>query len=78
MPRPVNPDLSIDWKVCLPATLAGSVEHELMDTVTGKPRYGERSRLISYLLAEWLSHRGRKVEIDDPPADDLLPSKVPA
>lgn len=73
MPRPVNPDLTIDWKVCLPATLAGSVEHELMDTITGKPRYAARSKLIAYLLAGWLRERGRKIEVD-PPDADLLPN----
>lgn len=74
MPRPVNPDLMIDWKVPLPATLAGSVEARLMNPVTGKPRYGERSKLIAFLLAEWLAAMGTKVEVD-PPSDDLLPVK---
>lgn len=72
MPRHVNPDLMIDWKVPLPATLAGAVEHELFNSVTGKPRYGARSKLIGYLLAEWLAkHRGKKIEVDLPP-EDLL------
>ena len=72
MPRRCNPDLSKDWKVVLPATLAGSVEFELLDAATGKPRYGERSRLIAYLLNGWLANRGRVLPIDDPPALDLL------
>jgi hypothetical protein len=71
MPRSANPDLMIDWKVPLPATLAGSVEHELMNPITGKPRYGERSKLISYLLADWLSRRGKKIVVD-PPSEDLI------
>lgn len=58
MPRKPNPDLSKPWKVVLPATLAGSVEFELLDPVTKKPRYGERSRLIAALLNEWLASRG--------------------
>ena len=75
MPRAANPDLMIDWKVPLPATLAGSVEHELMDPITGKPRYGERSRLIAYLLADWLARRhGKRIEID-PPSSDLIPQE---
>src|SRR5688572_527189 len=75
MPRPVNPDLTVDWKIPLPATIAGSVEHELMNPVTGKPRYGERAKLVAYLLAGWLETRGRKVEVD-PPSDDLLPKET--
>lgn len=74
MPRPTNPDLMKDWKIPLPATLAGAVEFELFDPLTKKPRYGERSKLIAFLLAEWLAGRGRKIEVD-PPSDDLLPGK---
>ncbi len=72
MPRACNPDLMKDWKIPLPATLAGSVEFELMDPITKKPRYGERSKLVGYLLAQWLAGRGRKI-IVDPPSSDLLP-----
>ena len=75
MPRPCNPDLMIDWKVPLPATIAGAVEHELMNAVTGKPRYGARSQLIAYLLSGWLAGRGRQVEVDPLP-DDLLPKET--
>lgn len=74
MPRHVSPDLMKDWKIVLPATLAGSVEFELLDKSTGKPRYGERSRLIAQLLSDWLLTRGRKVEVD-PPAPDLYITK---
>lgn len=77
MPRRCNPDLSKDWKIVLPATLAGSVEFELLDPNTAKPRYGERSRLIAYLLGEWLAGRGRRVQIDELPSPDLLPQKAP-
>jgi len=71
MPRHTSPDLRIDWKISLSATLGGAVEHEIMDPLTGKPRYGERSKLIGALLAEWLlKHRGRKIPFD-PPALDL-------
>jgi hypothetical protein len=70
MPRHTEPDLRKDWKISLPATLAGSVEFELMDPTTKKPRYAERSRLIAALLADWLSKRGKTVEVDMP-AEDL-------
>lgn len=76
MPRPANPDLSKDWKIVLPAHLAGAVEFELLDPITKKPRYGERSRLIGHLLSEWLATRGRKVTVDSPPSEDLIKPKV--
>lgn len=76
MARRCNPDLSKDWKIVLPATLAGCVEFELLDPNTGKPRYGERSRLINYLLTEWLAARGRRLPNDLPPAPDLVPEKA--
>ena len=72
MPRACNPDLMKDWKIPLPATLAGAVEFELLDKFTNKPRYGERSRLIAHLLSEWLAARkGRRIAVD-PPAKDLI------
>lgn len=74
MPRHTYPDLRKDWKIVLPATLAGAMEHELMDPLTGKPRYAERSRLIAALLADWLEkHRGRKIVVDMP-SPDLYPT----
>ena len=74
MPRACNPDLMKDWKIPLPATLAGAVEYELLDTNTRKPRYGQRSKLIAHLLAEWLAKRGRRIEIDMP-SPDLIPAE---
>lgn len=71
MPRHCNPDLSKDWKVVLPATLAGAVEFELLDPATRKPRYGERSRLIAALLHQWLAARGRVIPIDELPSADI-------
>jgi hypothetical protein len=76
MPRKCNPDLTIDWKVVLPAHLAGAVEHELMGP-GGRPRYGERSRLIGQLLAVWLAGRGRHVPVDSPPSPDLYTPTAP-
>lgn len=73
MPRKPNPDLSIPWKILLPATVAGAVELELLDPVTQKSRYGERSRLITALLLEWLERRGRPLpkDLTVPPAVDI-------
>lgn len=86
MPRHTSPDLRKDWKISMSATLAGAVEFELLDPLTGKPRYAERSRLIGALLSEWLAKRGRPNIPYDPPSEDLytpppepvkLPVKLP-
>lgn len=59
MVRPNNPDLTKFWKVCLPATLAGTVELYLFDSIHKKPLYGARSKLISELLEKWVSEQKR-------------------
>lgn len=78
MSRKPSPDLMKDWKIPLPATLAGAVEFHLLDAVTGKPRYGERSRLVAALLADWLAEKaGRLIPIDSPPSPDIYQRKHP-
>jgi hypothetical protein len=54
MPRPQNPDLTKNWKVCLPATLAGTVEFYLFDRLHNKPKYGARGELLTRLLSDWV------------------------
>lgn len=54
MARPQNPDLTKYWKICLPATLAGTVEFYLFDRLHGKPKYGTRGKLLTSLLTEWV------------------------
>jgi hypothetical protein len=54
MARPFNPDLTKYWKICLPATLAGTVELYLFDNIHKKPKYGSRAALITQLLEEWV------------------------
>lgn len=62
MPRPQNPDLTKYWKICLPATLAGTVEFYLFDRLHNKPKYGARGELLTRLLSDWV------VEQKDPNA----------
>ena len=57
MPRPFNPDLTKNWKISLPATLAGTVEFYLFDPLHKKPAYGSRARLIATLLEEWVDRQ---------------------
>jgi hypothetical protein len=74
MPRNFNADLTVDWKVCLPATVSGLVEAQLFNSTTGKPRYGERSKLIAFLLAKWLKDHYRiNVDLGELPSADLIP-----
>lgn len=55
MPRRPNNEMRTEWKISLPATLAGQIEMLLLDPITGKPRYGARRQLIEGLLTEWLA-----------------------
>lgn len=55
MSRPFNPDLSVPWKINLPATTAGKVEYALLDPVHSKPIYGSRNQLLKALLEWWLA-----------------------
>jgi len=57
MPRPLNPDLTKNWKITLPATLAGTVELYLFDRLHNKPIYGSRAKLISSLLQRWVDEQ---------------------
>lgn len=57
MARPFNPDITIDWKITLPAPIAGRVRHLLLDTTTGKASYGSRSKIIASLLEEWIARQ---------------------
>lgn len=57
MPRPLNDDLSVRWKLVVPATLAGMIEYMLTDPVHQKPIYGSRTKLISALLEHWVAQQ---------------------
>lgn len=66
--KPRKPYLRVDWKLSLPAHLAGRVDLLLVDPLTGKPKYGARSRLSEQLYEHWLAIiEGR----DPPPLPDL-------
>jgi hypothetical protein len=68
MPRRAKSELTIEWKLSMPATLAGRIENVLGDPVTGKPIYGVRNRLLVMLLDHWLAQQSNP---DSPP--ELLP-----
>lgn len=66
MARPCNPDLTKQWKVSLPATLAGTVEFYLFDLIHNKPIYGSRSKLITDLLSGWVEQQAALARAQDP------------
>lgn len=70
MARPTNPNLTKYWKVCLPATLAGTVELYLMDRIHGKPRYGARAELLEQLLSGWVKEQQALRAGRDPLTDE--------
>lgn len=50
-------ELYIQWKITLPAELAGRIEYALMDSLAARPIYGARARLIQALLEHWLAQQ---------------------
>lgn len=71
MPRPANPDLSITWKVPIPATLGGKVEFLLLDPMTNRPIYGARVKLITRLLDAWVSGLEGRPSAPPPTLEEL-------
>jgi hypothetical protein len=51
---------SAAWKVYIPVGIANAVERELLDPLTELPAYGERSKLITLLLKDWLAKRRQR------------------
>lgn len=60
--RKPNPIPTIDWKCHVPVPIACKVDLLLLDPVTGNPRHGARSALVTELLIKWLEERGALTE----------------
>jgi hypothetical protein len=56
VPRRQRPPY-VRWKIHVDAVLAAEVESMYYDPVHQKPRYGERSVLISELLRQWVKQQ---------------------
>lgn len=71
MPRRIDPnrDLQKNWKISLPATVAGKVEYMLFDRITNQPKYGARNKLISGLLLHWIATTEGRTDV--PPIPQL-------
>lgn len=57
MSRPLNDEPTVDWKILLPAPLAGRIEYMLMDPIHNKPIYAARAKLIRALLTNWIAEQ---------------------
>ena len=66
-----NHDLMKPWKIPVKADLAGRVEMVLGDPLTGAPKYGARTKLISDLLEHWLDSVAGKPEPERRPIPSL-------
>lgn len=67
-----NPDLRINWKIVVPATLAGRVEAMLHDSIHNKPLYGARGDLIVALLEMWVARETGRPIPEVPTLADLI------
>ncbi len=52
--RPQLSDPPIEWKISLPSSVAAQIELHLLDPLSGKPKHGARSKLITRLLRTWI------------------------
>lgn len=76
MGRPSNPDLSVPWRIHVPATLAGTIEHMLFDAVHGRMKHGARNRLVVALIEQWAAQQlGRPDPPSVPSQFELLNSR---
>lgn len=69
--KPRKPYIRADWKLSLPAALAGEVDLMLEDPLTRKPRYGARARLIEAMLRRWIAEQ-RGEPLDTLPIPTIL------
>jgi len=64
-------DLIRNWKITLPATLAGRVEFMLLSPVHQKPIYGARARLVESLLEYWIAVESGAIPPHIPSVEEL-------
>lgn len=62
MARPRSPLEPEAWKLYIPAALKAKMDLILRDPRTGKPKYAERSRIVTQLLETWLDTLTPRVE----------------
>lgn len=65
MPRPRRPDPPVRIHIALSQSLLARLELHLHDPIRGKPRYGDRSKLIESLLEEWLKIQDAELQAQE-------------
>lgn len=70
--RPRLEQLRSDWKLSIDATCAARVDLLLAEPLTGKPKYGARSKLVQALLEGWLNQLEGKGSFRVPTLQELL------
>lgn len=63
--RPRKTDTPVEWKVCLPKSLADTVTLLLTDPLTQRAKFGSRSQLIEILLRNWIADLRRSTAAPD-------------
>ena len=63
--RPRKTDTPVEWKVCLPKSLADTVTLLLTDPLTQRAKFGSRSQLIEILLRNWIADLRRSAAAPD-------------
>lgn len=53
---------TISWEVQVPRSLSCEAELLLTDPLTGKVKYGAKSKLLNSLLRDWLEQQRNKVQ----------------
>ena len=54
MSRPRSKVRKVEWRIFIPASLAGVIENEFFDPRYGKAKYGTKSDLITQLLEQYI------------------------
>lgn len=75
MARPLNDEPTVDWKILLPAPLAGRIEFMLTDPIHQKPIYGARAKLIRALLENWIAEQSGSPPLPVPTLMELRASE---
>lgn len=55
MSKPRSTAILTEWKLSIPASLASRVDLLLLNPLTNKPRYGERSKITALFWETYLS-----------------------
>lgn len=67
--KKLHADRPVDWKLSIPTSVAAPVSLLLSDPLTGRPKHGARSRLVTRLLREWVQQKQKGAIREAPELD---------